>query len=160
MDPIDRPCTFYGSGISHDLNNFVADIFGISQLNEDDVPRSLGCPLRPSRPAVFWHIGISHPINTYVSKPRSHQPNYDCTEVYSYRPHNSNQHGRCHVAYIIHPLPVSELHQCELFPAHEIDLSINGVDTTVDARRFTRFIRCDGDIVIEWNGWRPFAFGD
>lgn len=150
MNPNDRPCELYGSGVGEHLNTFVADVFGISTIDEDGIPRTLGCCTDPSKPAVFWYVAISHHTAAHVS----FWSQYECIELYSYRRSTGN---RCYVAYIVHARPVNELHRCELVQPPELHLSLEGIDFAIErSLRHIGWYQDDDCVTIECTGWRPF----
>lgn len=131
------PCRYINPTV-----RFIANIFNISPRDHNGNVRVLGftsCPPSSSQ-AVFWILELIGCDMRYVVC-----SNYEVTLI---------ETEPRHYTYIIHPVPVDDLHKCELFPRPRWHIDDYGpVELTEVNKRSAWKLPIEGVVYI--SGWAP-----
>ncbi len=125
---------------------FTTDIFGISPRDDSGNVRILGFTIKPNRPAVFWIVEITSYGPYYVVR-----SNYEVILV-----EIDTSGSKTQYIYVIHPVPIDELHVCELFytPEWHVEEGREPVELIEVNRRNGAWELPTGD-EVHITGWVP-----
>ncbi len=120
MSYLQLPCSVESSRYESSLtvfHQFVADIFGISPVNELGYRRYVGqFDETYYYPAVFWIVRINCSrhcvLRSNYESTLLDVSDSECSEIISYR-------------FSVHPVPIHELHECRRFPPPQITAIID-----------------------------------
>jgi hypothetical protein len=107
QDDLQLPCQVVDTVRVSRINQFIADIFGVSCVSECGLMRHFGwrsyCICTPRRKAILWHISLDSCQDSTLTV----CSNYHVTMIGSWRYRSETV-----TEFIIHPVPVDELVEC------------------------------------------------